>query len=152
MSQNEQFLDEKGRKTRIKILIRKQVQMSKDGYDRWGRLQKIHIYKHKLVWKPYVSSRDYFYKCFPPDGAVPVDYFTTDKTLGDFIMDFVSVSDGDILAIQGFCHGKTKTHTKFSKHLATIKILNVENRKFEVTKTQALSRYYFRRELTKENK
>lgn len=150
MVKNEQFLDDKGRKTRIKILIRKKYPMSKAGYDKWGHMQKIHISKSKFVWKPYVSSKDYFYKCFPPDGAIPIDYFVTDKALGDFILDFVTVSDGDLLGLQGFCHGKTRTGIKFTKHLATINIISVENRKFEIQKTQGLSRYWFRRELSKD--
>jgi len=152
MIESEQHRDDKNRLTRIKILVRKRFPMSRDGFLRWSHIHRMYVAKSKFVWRPYASSRDYFFRFFPESGAIPVEYLVTDRAVGDFILDFLSVSDGDTFAIQSWQSGRTRTGVKFTKHLATIKIISVENRQFEITKTTGLSRYWFRRELSKDQR
>lgn len=137
--------DEKGRLTAIKINIRVRKPMSEDGFKRWGIEQRMYIAKSRLVWKHFASSKD-LAKIFPPEGRVPVTYLMTDKALGNFLIDFFQVGDGETYALQQWSHGKTKTHIKWSKHLAEIRIINAERRQFEVSKSGALNTRWFRRE------
>jgi hypothetical protein len=137
-------------------MIRKKMPMSKEGYNNWGHPAQAKISKSKLIWKHYANPPmiyqdpdEPFQKNGKPNLTVPVEHLATDRAIAEFIFDNFHVDDGDILAIQQFSHGKTKTHVAFSPHIAEIHILSVENRKADVIGTGSLNKRWFRREETK---
>ena len=149
-------LDNKGRKLRIKIIVRKRQRMSRDGFNEWGHPLKAMISKSKLTWHHYANPPDKFQdpeEPYQPNGkkniTVPTELLATDVAVRNFIFDNFSVSDGDILALQGFSHAKTKTHVAFSSHLFEIRITNVEQRKAEVIPLHHVNNRWWRREARK---
>jgi hypothetical protein len=141
----------KGQTTDIKLMVRKKGHMSEQGMKHWNNSVRVHIKKSPFVWRKYVSSKDWFGKFFP-EGRVPVTLLESEEAIANFILDYTIVADGDVLALQGWSHGKTKTHIKFTPHLAVIKIMNVANRQVEVTDTQRLSHYWFWQDAKKKQK
>ena len=146
------FRDDKGRINAIKIQIRIKQHMSKDGFSNGGRLQRRHISKSKFVWRPYVSSRDWFYKFFS-EGRIPVEHFMTNRAILDFIFDYILVDDNTVLAIQAWQRRRgCRKGIGFTSHLCEIKIINFEKRIGTVYKIKRLDYYWFRKEAKKMRK
>lgn len=136
--------DKDGHRVGLKILIRRKVPMSKDGWNRWGRLQKIHIYKSKFVWKYYGCSRKYY-----PDG-VPLEYLKTDSAFAVFLINNFLLENDSYFAVHGWAHKRTKFRRSrrgvgFTKKIFEIHVYDAELLKFKIVSSK-LNRYWFRRE------
>ena len=124
--------------------------MSKDGFDRWGHLQKIHISKSRWVWKYYDSSRFQF-----PDG-IPLEFLKTDREFGIFLINNYLLGTGETFSIQGWTHRKTRfgrggRGVGFTKKIFEIEVHDVEKYAFTV-KLSKLNNYWFRKQENKRKK
>lgn len=133
--------DADGHRTGFKIYIKVRRPMSADGWSRWGLRQRPHIGKSRYIWKYYTSTKALGYS-----NGVPVSECKTNKALGEWLINYAYLSEGEIYAIHGWREAKTKTHTALTKPLAIIEVQNIEKMAFKFSKFGRLSRYSFRKD------
>lgn len=131
--------DKDGHRTGFKIYIKVRKPMSKDGWDRWGIKQRIHIGKSKYVWKYYSSTR----AMNMPNG-VPIEFCKSEKSLAIWLITYMGLSEGETYAIHSW-RGLSKKYPLpvLTKPLMIITILDVEKLAFKITKSGRYKRYWF---------
>lgn len=132
--------DTSGHRVAMKVIIFIKVPMSDSGFRRWGRPARKHIHKSMWVLKPYGSSTALGF----PDG-IPTDVLANDKLLGEFLITHFYLMDGYEYHLHAWTPGKTRTHVKLTRSLATIRVHDAQDLKFDVTNTGRIGRYWFRR-------
>lgn len=139
--------DNKGHRTGFKIYIKVRKPMSPESFLRWGIKQRSHIGKSKWIWKHYSSSTELGYK-----NGLDIEIMKTNKALGEWLITYAGLAEGEQYAIHGWTAGKTKTHVKLTKPLAIIEIQSIEKMSFKFTNYGRLNRYWYRREEKKEGR
>lgn len=136
--------DKDGHRTGFKIYIKVRRPMSKDGFDRWGSRQKVFIGKSRFIWKYYSSTRALGYPNGIPE---PMITCATNKALGEWLINYAYLSEGETYAIYSW-RGYTKKNPTpvLTKPLAIIEVMSIEKLAFKFTKFGRLSRYYFRKQ------
>lgn len=135
--------DVDGHRTGFKLLVRERIPMSNEAYLRWGHKQRRHISKSKYVWRVCSSTKN---KGMP--NGIPIEYMRNNKVMVEFLINNWFLYEG-IFAIQGWTNGKTRTHTKFTPHLAVIQVYSMDRMKYRVMKAGRLDRYWFRKDVNK---
>jgi hypothetical protein len=132
--------DAEGHRTGFKVYIKVRRPMSQEGWNRWGAKQKIHIGKSRYIWKYYSSTHALGF----PNG-IPVSECKTNKSLGEWLINYAYLSEGETYAIYGW-RARSKKHPLpvLTKPLAIIEVQNIEKMVFKFSKFGRLSRYHFR--------
>jgi hypothetical protein len=131
--------DADGHRTGFKLYIKVRKPMSDDGFRRYGAKARVNIAKSKYIWKYYTSTR-----AMGLINGVDIEIMKTNKSLGEYLITFAGLSEGEMYGLYGWTAGKTKTFVKLTKPLAIIEIQNVEKMAFKFTKYGRLNRYFFR--------
>ena len=133
--------DEHGKRTGFKVYIKVRRRMSRDGFDRWGIYQKLHISKSPYIWRYYASSR----ACGDLNG-IPIEIMGDDYKLKRYLIDHFLLETNVLYAIHGWGHRKTPWHVGLTKKLFTIVVLNPETYACKFKTYARFERYWFRRE------